>query len=111
MSIENTRFHLNQDSNNTNQDFTAYASQAQQDAERSNTYFKRFVDEVQRAFAQNANATLFSSKNTQLINLKETSVDKGSEDVSRADYGDWIEGLYVHLHGIDGWNGISVLLN
>lgn len=77
--------------------------------QRSKQDLKHFADEVQRAIANN---TLFSGTKphnspTRLISRKETSVDKLPEDVSRVDFANWVEELYVYLDGVDGGGGVG----
>eukprot|EP00974_Lingulodinium_polyedra_P021370 2063618-Lingulodinium_polyedra.AAC.1 len=50
------------------------------------------------------------SKKTSLLTLKETTVDRLPDDVSKADFDNWVEELYVHLERVDGWMGIASLL-
>lgn len=95
--IEDTRQELNHDSANINQDFRAYAAQVQQDAEDIKSETKRFASEVQRALAQSASHGTAAPKSSGgFVSLKETSVDRLPEDVSRADFSSWVE-------GVDGW--------
>lgn len=102
--IEDTRTGLNHDSANTKQDFRAFAAQVQHDAGKSKAALKHFAEEVQRALAQSASgATGTTRPSGRPVSLKETSVDRPPEEVSRADFSNWVEELYVHVEGVDEW--------
>lgn len=72
---------------------------------------KRFADEGgQQALAHNTACATGQRNATKPITVKETSADKLLEEASRVDFSNWVNELYVHLDGVDGWSGVSALL-
>ena len=49
-------------------------------------------------------------KTSRLVTLKETTVDKLGEGITKVDFDNWIDELYVHIDMADGWEGVSHLL-
>ena len=47
------------------------------------------------------------NKGKSLANPSETSVDKLTEGVNRADFISWVSELYMHLDGMPGWMGTT----
>ena len=45
-----------------------------------------------------------------MVTLKETTVDKLPDTISKVDFDNWVEELYVHIDRVEGWTGMSHLL-
>ena len=49
-------------------------------------------------------------KANTLVTLKETTVDKLPDTISKVDFDNWVEELYVHIDRVESWAGMSYLL-
>ena len=54
-------------------------------------------------------ATKGEDKGTRLVSLKETTVERLSENASQADFKRWIKERYMHLESA-GWRGITAIM-
>ena len=70
---------------------------------------KRAVSEL-AAKASATQASTWSVKTGALVTLKETTVDKLPDGVTKADFDNWVEEFFVHIDRVDGWRGMSSLL-
>ena len=82
-----------------------------EDFERTKSDLRKIAVEVRTAMASSeGTAPASSNRNAILVTLKETTVDRLPESVSKADFENWVEELYVHIDRANGCAGMSSLL-
>ena len=103
---------MSRDLDNARDDLNRTRQALTNDFEKTKGDLRKFAMEVRVTAASSSGtpAATSSAKNTSLVTLKETTVDKIPENICRADFDNWVEELYVHVDRVDGWAGMSNLL-
>ena len=71
---------------------------------------KKAMTDLSTKAGSGGSATGGSHKSIPLVTLKETTVDKLPESVSKTDFDNWVDEFYVHIDRVEGWTGMSCLL-
>ena len=82
------------------------------DLDKTKEDLRKFAVDVRAAMSAGSgiSGTTSLGKSSKLVTTKETTVDKLPESISKSDFSNWIEELYVHLDGVEGWACTSNLL-
>ena len=81
-----------------------------QDFMKTKEDLRQFAASLWSTVADGAAGDGNGGRKTSLLTMKETTVDRLPDDVSKADFDNWVGELYVHLERVDGWAGTSSLL-